>query len=171
MCQQVYKWCDLHWQPPTNLSYKCLEDLVFPSQGWVRLKQGVSLGRFSTLALWNGLWNNLDKPIAFGTPVKFLIEWTKGSLLLGWTDVFNGKSSNQRGSPFHKGLENKNKGIVLPWKGGRKQGEETVLKERYTEAWSRHLGKAVSLRYCLLQILVRFIFMLSDGPVGIQYLL
>ena len=36
---------------PQNLSYKCLEDLVFPSQGWVKLKQGISLGRFSTLTL------------------------------------------------------------------------------------------------------------------------
>ena len=26
-------------------------------------------------------------------------------------------------SPFCKGLGNKNKGIVLQWKGGRKQGE------------------------------------------------
>lgn len=115
---------------------------VFPSQGWVRLKQGVSLGRFSTLALWNGLWKQFGQTTAFGTPVKF-IEELKG-LCSPWMDwCFQWQIQQSEVPPFTRGWKIKNMGIVLPWKGREKTRWETVLKERYNR-WCRHPGKAVS---------------------------
>ena len=80
---------------PQNLSCKYSKYLVFPSQGWVRLKQGISLGRPGTLDSKMGSWNSLNwqqhmEPL--WNSVKLHIRCTNESLWF-WIDwVFFGAS-------------------------------------------------------------------------------
>lgn len=68
---------------PQSFSSKYSEDLVFPSQGWVRLKQGMRLGGLNTLTLENGPRKQLKHTVAFEIAAKLLIGLAKG-LFLSW---------------------------------------------------------------------------------------
>lgn len=149
ICQHFYKWCDchcwLHWSFHRNIR----KILFSHPTVWVKLKQGVSLRRLRTPPPSNGPM----KPFGRQQCLEWNYVWgePKGHCCLGQTDISAGKSCYWRAFPFHKGLGNKDKGIVLPWKAGAGGTGWEQYWKKGTQAWSTRLGKAVSLRCCLPQ--------------------
>ena len=141
---------------PQDLPCKYSKYLVFPSQGWVRLKQGISLGRLGTLTLkwahgtvWTGssIWNLCE--ITYKVNQQIFVILDRLSFHWGFPRSSDGKESacNTGDWVWSLGREDPLE------KGMAAHSSILALRVPWTDSFRHHLLQSLSFPFRLADVM------------------